>query len=104
MARCIDADAIHYWQDDSGMKSMDYVRRGQIDSMPIIEAEPKHGRWIEDEKGAKVTAYKCSECGRVVWDDTGYDVSKDFPYCHCGAKMDDTPTECTNRPTGGVEE
>lgn len=34
--RLIDADAIQYWQDDSGLKSMDYVRRSQIDSMPTI--------------------------------------------------------------------
>lgn len=59
-----------------------------IEDCETVEAEPKHGLWIEDEKGAKVTAYKCSECGRVVWDDTGYDVSEDYPYCHCGAKMD----------------
>ena len=41
----------------------------------------------EQEKGLKITSYKCSKCGRVVMDDTGYDVSKDYPYCHCGAKM-----------------
>lgn len=59
-------------------------------AIEALKPEPiKHGRWIATEKGAKVTAYECSECGRVVWDDTGYDVSKDYPYCHCGAKMDE---------------
>ena len=58
-----------------------------INELPIIEL--KHGQWVATEKGAKITAYKCSECGRVVWDDTGYDVSKDYPYCHCGAKMNE---------------
>ena len=43
--------------------------------------------WIRVREGIKVTEYKCSKCGRVVRDDTGYDVAEDYPYCHCGAKM-----------------
>ena len=49
--------------------------------------ERKTGRWIMKYKGSAVTSYKCSECGRIVRDDTGYDVSKDYPFCHCGADM-----------------
>ena len=51
-------------------------------------AEVKRGRWIVKDKGIIVTSYCCSECGRVVRDDTGYDVAIDYPYCHCGAKME----------------
>ena len=47
----------------------------------------KTGKWIVKEKGLKVTIYECSECKRHVMDDTGYDVVKDYPYCHCGARM-----------------
>lgn len=47
----------------------------------------KKGKWIMKYKGSAVTSYKCSECGRTVRDDTGYDVSKDYPFCHCGADM-----------------
>lgn len=47
----------------------------------------KTGRWICGDTGLMVTEYKCSECGRTVRDDTGYDVYKDYPYCHCGAEM-----------------
>lgn len=54
---------------------------------PTIEPERKTGKWIEEQRGIKVTLYKCSECGRTVMDDTGYDVAKDFPFCHCGADM-----------------
>ena len=50
---------------------------------------PKTGRWIEQEKGIHLTKYRCSECGRVVWDDVGYDVCRDYPYCHCGARMEE---------------
>ena len=55
-----------------------------------IEAlkEQKTGKWIKIAEGLKVTEYKCSECGRFVKDDTGYDVVKDYPYCHCGARME----------------
>jgi len=49
--------------------------------------EIKRGRWLVKDKGIIVTSYCCSECGRVVRDDTGYDVVIDYPYCHCGAKM-----------------
>lgn len=49
--------------------------------------QQKMGHWITVDKGLKVTSFKCSECGRTVRDDTGYDVTKDYPYCHCGAKM-----------------
>lgn len=51
------------------------------------ELEIKTGRWICGDTGLMVTEYKCSECGRTVRDDTGYDVYLDYPYCHCGAKM-----------------
>lgn len=71
-----------------GGKSLDMA-------IEALKSEPrKHGQWLETEKWAKLTAYECSECGRVVWDDTGYDVSKDYPYCHCGADMRGGENEC----------
>ena len=57
-----------------------------INAQPPIE-ERKTGKWIISNTNSKVTTYKCSECGRIVHDDTGYDVSKDYPYCHCGSDM-----------------
>ena len=51
--------------------------------------ERKHGKWIVKDKGIHVTDYVCSECGRTVRDDTGYDVTVDYPYCHCGAEMNE---------------
>lgn len=53
----------------------------------LLEQERKIGKWITVNKGLMVTSYKCSECGRIVKDDTGYDVIKDYPFCHCGVKM-----------------
>ena len=57
-----------------------------INAQPTIE-ERKTGKWIIKNTNSRVTTYKCSECGRIVRDDTGYDVSKDYPYCHCGADL-----------------
>lgn len=51
-------------------------------------SERKTGQWVLVEEGIKVSKYKCSECGRAIWDDTGYNPYVDYPYCHCGAKME----------------
>lgn len=50
----------------------------------IVEVE--HGYWIKGKRiGINVPQYTCSKCGK--WEDA------EFPYCHCGAKMDGTPKE-----------
>jgi len=59
----------------------------KIKALPPVTPQLKIGRWIIVDKGLIVTSYKCSECGKTVRDDTGYNVTKDYPYCHCGAKM-----------------
>lgn len=58
-----------------------------LEALPSAQPERKKGTWIMEYKGYAVTSYKCSECGRTVKDDTDYDVSKDYPFCHCGADM-----------------
>ena len=60
---------------------------GLIELLPSVTPKRKTGKWIEEQRGIKVTLYKCSECGRTVMDDTGYDVAEDYPFCHCGADM-----------------
>ena len=77
------------WKDDyeGGIKDACTDILEKISKMPTIEPERKKGKWIMLDKGLIVTSYKCSECGRTVRDDTGYDVSKDYPFCHCGANM-----------------
>ena len=61
--------------------------RKDLRKLPSAQPERKKGRWIVKEKGCKLTSYKCSECGRYITNDTGYDVKKDYPFCHCGADM-----------------
>ena len=74
------------YQQDA--KTMVYETKKMTDFPAADVQEVRHGKWVEYEKGMIVTSYKCSLCGDVVMDDTGYDVVKDYPYCHCGAKMD----------------
>jgi DNA-directed RNA polymerase subunit RPC12/RpoP len=51
---------------------------------PTIE-ERKTGKWIQFPNHM---AYKCSECGRVIQTTDGQrNVSKHYPFCHCGADM-----------------
>lgn len=89
----IDADKVlnivaAYCPDDDGSCSKAGIdlreMLDEIEALPEIDAEPiKHGHWIIIDDVEKFIA-KCSECGRV--EDTRW--IEDYPYCHCGAKMD----------------
>ena len=57
---------------------------GILSNAPTIE-ERKKGKWIQFPNHM---AYKCSECGRVIQTADGQrNVSKHYPFCHCGADM-----------------
>jgi DNA-directed RNA polymerase subunit RPC12/RpoP len=52
------------------------------------KAEPrKTGRWISMTSNSN--NYRCSVCGRMLVGITDGKnmVTKNYPYCHCGAKM-----------------
>ena len=61
----------------------------------IIQAleEHKQGRWVSRGRpqGASAvgyTEYECSLCGRIIISKYGNIlVTKDYPFCHCGADM-----------------
>lgn len=76
-----------------------------VRDMPAADVvEVKHGHWtiesgihrygLEDDVDEEFYL-KCSECGREVWGidymavQNGKDeeIFKEYPYCHCGAKM-----------------
>ncbi len=61
-------------------------------------APVKHGHWIDTNSrlSPEITYnrrghyYICSVCGRIINVDVGAGKTlKDFPYCHCGAMMDE---------------
>lgn len=60
-----------------------------IESLEPADVVPvRHGTWMPIV--SYNNTYKCSECGRLLVDITDglKMVAKNYPYCHCGAKMD----------------
>ena len=60
-----------------------------LDELPPADVVPvRHGTWLPIV--SYNNTYKCSECGRLLVDITDglKMVAKNYPYCHCGAKMD----------------
>ena len=62
-----------------------------------IEAlkERKTSKWIQTEKHNCYVVCRCSECDREITVFHGFcdvpsmaKVTDDYPYCHCGAKME----------------
>ena len=64
-----------------------YITKKDVQALPTIEPERQMGEWIEISSINHT--YKCSECGRLLVNvtDGRNNVSKHYPYCHCGAKM-----------------
>lgn len=66
-------------------------------AIEALEREPKTGHWIRNEKqGVQAVGYltyHCSECGREICSKYHGKISllKEYPYCHCGAKMVEPP-------------
>ena len=65
-----------------------------VEQMPTVDAvEVVHGQWLFVTKGQQTSVYVCSECNRAVTvvcdeDKIKEQLAKNYPYCHCGAKMD----------------
>lgn len=107
--RLIDADKLFdFIQKEKAWKQDTYKQprygRGKYDAYYemldiikeqfTIEAEPVvHGHWIETqnrnfETGKWIPTFVCSHCKRIIMLNEKENL-KDFPYCHCGAKMDE---------------
>ena len=65
------------------------------DEPPAADVEPvRHGRWVLVHHYNGHDEFKCSECGRrVAYAPYAYAVEDDYPYCHCGAHMDEEVTQ-----------
>lgn len=59
--------------------------------IPAADVAPVvYGQWITIEKWAAKAQYKCSVCGRRIM--ASLDVAKvmgKYPYCNCGANMEE---------------
>ena len=51
-------------------------------------AERPTAEWILQWRGCGVEFFTCSACKRAIEVDPEAHTLKDFPYCHCGAKME----------------
>ncbi len=67
----------------------------RIKALPsVYPQKPKTGHWIRNkEQGVQAVGYvnyHCSECGREICSKYNGRISlvKEYPYCHCGAKME----------------
>ena len=67
--------------------------------MELANVEPaRHARWVPVTNAIHCdneawVQYQCSDCGRVIWVDHNAESLSDYPYCHCGAKMDEEENE-----------
>lgn len=61
---------------------------GIMNAVKTLPPAQRKGKWIELSTGIHMTFCRCSECGRYVIGTKGYDVAEEYPYCHCGAKME----------------
>ena len=70
-----------------------YPMLNVLEKLPPTQSERKTGHWIEITSNNHT--YKCSVCGRLLVNitDGKNNVVKNYPYCHCGAKMEE---ECEN--------
>ena len=97
--RPIDADALveaikDYPYGFRGMIVCDIAKQPTIEpkrdikhaeSISLISAEPKRGKWIWDDEG-----YHCSECFYHAYGETGSILSNEWHYCpNCGARMEE---------------
>ena len=92
MTRYIDADlAIEklLTVDDQYSAERDFALK-VINSEPSADVQPVvHAKWIHDSElyYGMHNSYHCSKCGRIIRIVVP-ETLEDYPYCHCGAKMD----------------
>ena len=98
MPRYIDADKInaelmdeyHGMISDESMKI--YKIMQMLDNAPIADVEEvRHAKWIyKGHHEMMGHVFQCSVCGQWMFTNSPNHVVGEYPYCHCGAKMEDT--------------
>lgn len=76
--------------DENGdaMVSLRDVRKAIAQAKTADVQEVRHGRWMYCGKvSGHDHMWQCSECLRSEFTKHKNDI-KDYPYCHCGARMD----------------
>jgi len=84
---------ISEWEEyikETNYSDYDWKYEKRADICPLVEIEEhKKGKWIKVSETEFGIGYQCSECGKFILTES-IDGRKleDFPYCHCGAKME----------------
>ena len=89
-------DAIHKLNIPEDMCVFEIISHIEvaIATLPSVTPQPKIRHWIlNDNQGVQAVGYltyHCSECGREICSKYHGKISllKQYPYCHCGAKME----------------
>ena len=96
MDKYINVKDINYFYIPSrGMSVEKVASKKDIDNIQYADVEPvTHAHWIPcthvihaDEDC--YVRYVCSRCDREIWINHSSENLSDYPYCHCGAKMDE---------------
>lgn len=97
MSRYIDADKlIEQFKERHGNRS-EYLKIytlseiiNVIDQQPTADVEEvQYGKWIyEDYHETMGHAFQCSVCMRWMFTNSPEYVVEEYPYCHCGAKIE----------------
>ncbi len=97
MAKYIDADAaLKRFEEMHGNESellncynADWII-SFIKTQPTADVEEvRHGKWIyKGHHEIMGYAFQCSVCERWMFADSIKNVIGEYPYCHCGAKME----------------
>lgn len=85
----VKRDGFHLNDYEYGRNQVADSIASDLEDMPLADVVPvRHGTWLPIV--SYNNTYKCSECGRLLVDITDglKMVAKNYPYCHCGAKMD----------------
>ena len=83
----VDIASFGKWQWANGFNTALVATRVQLKKLSSAEPERKKGEWIEFTNTNHT--YVCSVCGRMLVNitDGKNTVTKNYPFCHCGADM-----------------
>lgn len=78
-----DAPNLVYYNKEEAIDCLKCVPTADVE-------EVRHAKWIyEGYHDMMGHAFQCSLCKRWMFTDSPKHVVKEYPYCHCGAKIDE---------------
>ncbi len=76
-------------EGDEYYKGLGRAKQIVYDQPTVDVEEVRHGKWIyRGHNGKMEHVFECSVCERWMFTDFPKYVAEEYPYCHCGARMD----------------